>query len=140
MCKPSFTPYVCHLVPYLQLCQLSPEPVSPDTKLHRATEVVGQEKVSTVQGEERPNDQIPTCCSLLLPKGLVVFNFTYLFLERGEGREKERERNINQLPLTHPQMGTLPSTQACTLTKNQTSDLPVHSVLYPLSHTSQGTI
>ena len=27
--------------------------------------------------------------------------FTWLFLERGEGREKERERNIHQLPLFH---------------------------------------
>ena len=31
----------------------------------------------------------------------------YLFLERGEGREKEREGNINQLPLAHPQLGGL---------------------------------
>ena len=30
-------------------------------------------------------------------------DFIYLFLERGEGREKERERNINVwLPLTCP--------------------------------------
>ena len=35
-------------------------------------------------------------------------DFIYLFLERGEGREKERERNINVwLPLTHPQLGDL---------------------------------
>ena len=26
-------------------------------------------------------------------------DFNYLFLDRGEGREKERERNITQLPL-----------------------------------------
>ena len=47
----------------------------------------------------------------------------YLFLERGEGREKEREtlmyeRYINQLPLTLPQLGTRPTTQACALTGN----------------------
>ena len=40
-------------------------------------------------------------------------DFIYLFLEREEGREKERERNIDvykryidQLPLAHPQLGT----------------------------------
>ena len=34
--------------------------------------------------------------------------FIYLFLERGEGREKERERNINVwLPLVHPPTGDL---------------------------------
>ena len=33
-------------------------------------------------------------------------DFIYLFLERVEGREKERERNINVwLPLVHPQRG-----------------------------------
>ena len=40
----------------------------------------------------------------------------YLFLERGEGREKERETsmheiNINWLPLAHPKTGTWPATQ-----------------------------
>ena len=34
----------------------------------------------------------------------------YLFLERGEKREKERERNMKVwLPLTCPQMGTCPT-------------------------------
>ena len=41
------------------------------------------------------------------------------FLERGEGRDKERERNINAwLPLTCPTLGTWPATQACALTGN----------------------
>ena len=45
--------------------------------------------------------------------------FIYLFLERREGREKDRERNINVwLPLTHPLQGTWPSTQAYALTGN----------------------
>ncbi|KAF6088460.1 hypothetical protein HJG60_008285 [Phyllostomus discolor] len=66
-------------------------------------------------------------------------DFIYLFLEgRGKkkrGREKERERNINvQLPLECPQLGNWPTTQACALTGNQTSD----PVFNPLSHTSQG--
>ena len=29
----------------------------------------------------------------------------YVFLERGERREKERERNINRLPVARPQLG-----------------------------------
>ena len=48
----------------------------------------------------------------------------YLFLERGVGREKDRERNINVwLPLARPLLGTWPATQTCALTGNQTSDL-----------------
>ena len=47
----------------------------------------------------------------------------YLFFDRGEGREKEREKNINVwLPLAHPLLGTGPTTQACALTSNQTGD------------------
>ena len=47
--------------------------------------------------------------------------FYYFFLERREGRE--RERNINVwLPLVHPLLGTWPATQACALTGNQTGD------------------
>ena len=46
-------------------------------------------------------------------------DFIYLFSEREEGREKERERNINVwLPLAHPQLGTWPTTQVCALTGN----------------------
>ena len=54
--------------------------------------------------------------------------------------EGEREGNINVwLPLVHPLLGTWPTTQACALTRNRTSDPLVHSpVLSPLSHTSQG--
>ena len=40
----------------------------------------------------------------------------YLFLEREEGKEKER--NINQLPFAHPQSGSWPTTQTCVLTGN----------------------
>ena len=65
--------------------------------------------------------------------------FIYLFLERGEGREKERERNINVwLPLVRPLRGTWPSTQACALTGNRTSDpLVWRPALNPLTHISQ---
>ena len=51
-----------------------------------------------------------------------------------------RERNINVwLPLECPLLGTWPTTQACALTGNITSDPLVHRpALNPLSHTSQG--
>ena len=66
-------------------------------------------------------------------------DFIYLFVDRGEGREKDREKSINVwLPLTCPPPGTLPAPQACTPTGNGTSDPLVHRlVLNPLSHTSQ---
>ena len=34
------------------------------------------------------------------------------------------KRNISCLPLTHPQLGSWPKTQACALTGNQTDNLP----------------
>ena len=63
----------------------------------------------------------------------------YLFLERGKGKETEKERNINVwLPLMCPELGTWPTTQACALTGNRTDDLLVHRpALSLLSHTSQ---
>ena len=39
-------------------------------------------------------------------KSFLFLGFIYLFSERGEGREKERERNIDWLPLACPQLGT----------------------------------
>ena len=46
---------------------------------------------------------------------------------------------MDQLPLTHPQLVTWPTTQACALIRNQTHDLSVHKLaLSPLCHTSQG--
>ena len=61
--------------------------------------------------------------------------FIYLFLEKGE----RRERNTDWLPLAYPQPGAWPTTQACALTGNKTSDLLVcRSVLNALSHTIQG--
>ena len=48
-------------------------------------------------------------------------DFNFVFLDKGEGRETERERNINVwLPLVHPIQGTWPETQACALTRNRT--------------------
>ena len=73
-------------------------------------------------------------------EGFFKKDFTYLFLERGEGREKEKERNTGVWsPLSHPKLGTWPATQACALTRNLTSDPLVRRLaLGPLSHTSQG--
>ena len=71
---------------------------------------------------------------------LFLKDFIYLFLEKGEVREKDRERNINVwLPLMYPQLGIQPATQACALTGNWTGYPLVHRPgLNPLSHTSQG--
>ena len=64
-----------------------------------------------------------------------------LFLERGKGREKEKERNINVwLPLERSLLGglTRPATQACALTGNQTCNpLVCRPAFNPLSYTSQ---
>ena len=67
--------------------------------------------------------------------------FTYLYLDRGEGKEKERERNISAcLPLARPVLETRPATQACALAGNQTSNpLFPRPARNPLSHTSQGS-
>ena len=82
------------------------------------------------------------CYSTYLCIHWLTFFRKILFLERGEGREKERERNINVwLPLAHPLLGTWPATQAYTLTGNRTSDPLVHGpALSPLSHTSRDSL
>ena len=77
----------------------------------------------------------------LLPSFFLFINdFIYLFLERGEGKEKERERNISVwLSFACPLLGTWPTTQACALMGNRTADPVLCSpALNPLSHTSQG--
>ena len=60
---------------------------------------------SLVLGEVLLPAVLPPClerCLLILLQLTLLFkDFVYLFLDRGEGREKERERNINVwLPLT----------------------------------------
>ena len=82
-----------------------------------------------------------------IPKYFIVFfkcsflkDFIYLFLERGAGKEEERERNISVwLLLAQPQLGTWPATQACAQTGNRTGDPLVHRpALNPLNYLSQG--
>ena len=54
----------------------------------------------------------------MMSKFFFFQDFIYLLLKRGEGREKERERNINVfLPLTGPPPCT--TTQACALIGKQ---------------------
>ena len=92
------------------------------------------------------------CQYFIFSYGWVVFRYICMYIythiytfnisDRREGREKERERNINVwLSLARPLLGTWPSTQACALTGNWTSALLVHRpMLNPLSHISQGYI
>ena len=71
-----------------------------------------------------------------------IYLFVCLFLDRREGKEKQRERNINVwLPRMRPLLGTWPETQACSLMGNRSSDTLVRRpALNPLSHPSQGSM
>ena len=70
---------------------------------------------------------------------LIISQFkkNYLFLERGEGREKERGRNISVwLPLTCPHTGDLARNPGMCPDRESNSDLLVcRLVINPLSHT-----
>ena len=70
---------------------------------------------------------------------LFLKKILFIFIDRGEGRDKERERNINVwLPLMSPLLGTWLATRACALTGNWTDDpLVPRLMLNPLSYTSQ---
>ena len=79
-------------------------------------------------------------------KKLFFKDFIYLFLEKGEGKEKKRERNIdvgardtsNGCPLLTPSWDLAHSPGMC-LTGNKTCDPSIHRLaLNPLSHSSQG--
>ena len=67
-------------------------------------------------------------------------DFIYLLLEKGKGKEKERNvRKTYQSASSHtPPNGTWPATQACALTGIRTGNLSVcRPGLNPLSHTHQ---
>ena len=75
--------------------------------------------------QKTPNSWILSSLNhCLLIFSTVFLDFNYLFLERGEGREKgretsnERETSIGFLSKS-PQPGIEPATQACTLTRNK---------------------
>ena len=71
----------------------------------------------------------------------AFFKF-YLFIFREWEREGEKGREKYQCVVAShaPATGDLPTTQACALTGNQTSNPLVHRpTLNTLSHTSQGT-
>ena len=76
---------------------------------------------------------LPVCLSLFFFKD---------FIERGEGKGKERERNINVwLSLMHPLLGTWPTTQACALDwELNWQPFGSRPMLNPLSYTSQGLL
>ena len=73
---------------------------------------------------------------------LLLKNKIYLFIERGEGTGKGRERNISVwLPFVCPLLGTWPATQARALTGNQTGHPLAHRrALNPLSHPARANL
>ena len=76
-----------------------------------------------------PGVALPTTKCSFFPFFKILF---YLFLERERKGEREGEKhpctrdNIDQLPLTRPQLGSWPASQACALTGDRTSNLLVH--------------
>ena len=75
----------------------------------------------------------------ICPSSLFKKVFIYLFLERGREGEREGEKHQCVVASPVPQLGTWPTSQACALTGNQTSDpLFQRPALNPLSHTSHG--
>ena len=63
--------------------------------------------------------------------------YLFIFRERGKEGEREGEKRQSVVALMHPLLGTYPATQACALTRNQSSSPVVCSpALTPLSYTS----
>ena len=54
---------------------------------------------------------------------LCLKQILFISFVGGEGREKEREKNIYPSVAAYPLPGTWPATQACALTGNRTGDL-----------------
>ena len=69
----------------------------------------------------------------------IILFFKILFTLRQRGGEKRIETSMCGCLSRAPLLGIWPTTQACALTGNQTSDPSAcRPVLNPLSHTSQG--
>ena len=65
----------------------------------------------------------------------------HFFLERGEGMEKEKERNINQIASHKPPTGDLACNPGICPDRVSTRNLSVcGTMLNALSHTSQGSM
>ena len=89
--------------------------------------------------------KLATC--LLRPADFILcFKKFYLFVFRVKGRKGEREGEKHHCardthPLSHPELGTWPTTQECVLTGNsgnRTSNIPVHEPVFnPLSPASE---
>ena len=88
------------------------------------------------------NDLNLTRKFLLFKKHFKIKNiYIYLFLERGEGKEKEGEKHQCVVASHTSCTGDLAHTQACALTGNQTGNcLVCRPAFNPLSHTSQHKI
>ena len=74
---------------------------------------------------------------------LFVFKILFIyFLERGEGREKERERIINVwLPLSHPLLGNQARNPGlCPDWESNQQHFVSQPALNPLSHPSQSSL
>ena len=72
------------------------------------------------------------------PFFVCLKDFTYLFLEKGKGREKDRSMNV-WLPVARPSLGTWPAIQTYVLTGSRIGDpLVLRLALSPLSHARQG--
>ena len=80
--------------------------------------------------QETPGSQVATQSTEPHQPGppyIFFKDFIYLFLEKGEGREKERERNINMwLPLICPHWGPRLQPRACALTPCFTGECSIH--------------
>ena len=72
-------------------------------------------------------------CLLKYAKHLFIFkDFIDLFLERGERRETERDRNINVQEKDRLAASLhVPTTQACALPGNQTGNTSPHAGQHP---------
>ena len=110
---------------------------SPLLRLSRLPRFLGLEPFLQLESHPCSISRILLVFSHLFVRGQTFYfflniffkGFICLFLEGGEGREKERERNINVwLPPTWPPLGTWPSTQAYALMGNRSGNPWVHSL------------